>query len=191
MSRQAGFVVRAVDPTRWRDVETLFGSNGASEGCWCMLWRLPSASWVAGKGATNRERLHELVDAGPSPGLLAYEADRPVGWCAVAQRTAYPRLLRSRMIKTDRTEAGVWSVPCFYVARDRRRRGVATCLLAEAVRYAADHGCQSVEGYPVLAAGQRIVASDAYPGTVEMFTATGFRELPSGSGRRHVMRLEL
>jgi hypothetical protein len=64
-------------------------------------------------------------------------------------------------------------------------------LLAAAVSYAAEHGAAGLEAYPVQAGGRHVVATDAYPGTVEMFTAAGFRELSSGSQRRHVMRRDL
>jgi hypothetical protein len=41
-------------PSRWPDIETLFGEHGACGGCWCMVWRLRAKVWSAGKGAKNK-----------------------------------------------------------------------------------------------------------------------------------------
>jgi GNAT superfamily N-acetyltransferase len=156
-----------------------------------MLWRLPGGQFAQGRGAGNRDRQRKAVLQGPAPGLLAYRDGRPVGWCALAPRTAYSRIMRSPMVKGDRDEPGVWSVPCFYVARDSRRTGVASALIEAAVRYAADHGARALEGYPVPAEGGRVVAPDAFTGTVGLFASAGFREQPSGTRRRRVMRRDL
>lgn len=156
-----------------------------------MLWRIPGSEWVKGKQGGNRAGMRALVTSGPPPGLLAYEGDRAVGWCALSPRPVYGRLLRSRMLTGDKEEPGVWSIPCFYVSRDRRRSGVAAMLLAAAVSYAAEHGAACLEAYPIPSGGRRVMAADAYPGTVEMFAAAGFREVASGSKRRRVMRRDL
>src|SRR5206468_2965766 len=42
----------------------------------------------------------------------------------------------------------VWVVPCLYVRRSHRDRGVTTALLRAAVDYAAKRGAPAVEGYP-------------------------------------------
>src|SRR5687767_3520940 len=82
---------------RWSDLERLFGSNGASGGCWCMWWRQGNKEHAASKGEGNRLKLKALVERkGTAPGLLAYSADetgelQAVGWVAVAPRAEYPR----------------------------------------------------------------------------------------------------
>jgi hypothetical protein len=73
MSENGDHSVHPADSGRWRDLASLFGPNGASEGCWCMLWRIPGSEWVKGKRDGNRAQMRELVTAGPPPGLLAYE----------------------------------------------------------------------------------------------------------------------
>src|SRR5262249_56887552 len=74
-----------VTPARWRDLETLFGDNGACAGCWCMWMRLPLAEFRRGKGAGNRRALRALVAERP-PGLLAYVGGEPAGWGATPPR---------------------------------------------------------------------------------------------------------
>jgi hypothetical protein len=35
--------ISALTPELWPDVEDLFGPGGASNGCWCMYWRIGAA----------------------------------------------------------------------------------------------------------------------------------------------------
>ena len=110
---------RPATPSRWRDVERLFGARGACAGCWCMWPRLPGAEFARGRGTGNKRALRWLVSGGACPGIIAYRGGQPVGWCAVAPREQYGRLERSRvMARVD--ERPVWSVVCFFVAREAR-----------------------------------------------------------------------
>jgi GNAT superfamily N-acetyltransferase len=156
-----------------------------------MWWRVPSREFSANGNAGNRAAFQRLVDVGEPVGLLAYDGEEPVGWCAVAPRPAYLRVLRSPALKPDRPDdATVWSVPCFFIKRDRRRAGVAGALLDAAVRYAAEQGATTVEGYPVdTTAGRMPHAAELYTGTVGLFARAGFtvHKRPT-SGRRVVMR---
>lgn len=112
--------IEPLDRTRWDDLVTLFGRGGASSGCWCMWWRLRAKDWSAGAGTAardpvcgNKAAFEAVVADGEPTGLLAYDDGVPVGWCAVAPRSAYPRLLRSTTIgPLDPDEPGVWSVSC-------------------------------------------------------------------------------
>ncbi|MCH7859466.1 MAG: hypothetical protein IID14_07170 [Candidatus Marinimicrobia bacterium] len=88
-----------VTPDRWQDFEQLFGDRGACGGCWCMWLRLKRSEYDAQKGAGNRRAMQAIVDSGEIPGLLAYDGDQPVGWCAVGLREVYPLLQRSRTLK--------------------------------------------------------------------------------------------
>src|SRR5687768_9723058 len=103
---------RPVCPDRWHDFETLFGKNGACAGCWCMWWRLPRIEWLKGKGDGNKRALRRLLKNGTVPGLLAYAGDEPVGWCALAPRSEFPRLANSRTLKPV-DDQPVWSITCF------------------------------------------------------------------------------
>src|SRR5438105_1559141 len=117
---------------RWQDLETLFGPRGACGGCWCMWWRMPRAVFEEQKGDQNRATLRALVTADEAPGLIAYHDEKPIGWCAIQPRDAYPALERSRILRRVDDEP-VWSVTCFFVARPYRRQGVTVRLLRAAV----------------------------------------------------------
>ena len=86
-------------PSRWPDVEELFGERGACGGCWCMFWRVPRKDYEANKGAGNKRAFKRIITSGAKPGILAYIGKEPVGWCAVAPREDYIALERSRVLK--------------------------------------------------------------------------------------------
>src|SRR5512136_1097330 len=130
-ARRPALTIHPATPVRWRDVEALFGSNGACGGCWCQFWKQSQAEYRAGKGEPNRRAFRRQVAAGVVPGLLAYAGDEPVGWVAVEPRSAYARLAKARnLVAVD--AAPVWSAPCFFVKRGWRGRGVAGRLLEAA-----------------------------------------------------------
>jgi GNAT superfamily N-acetyltransferase len=181
------FSFAPVTPDRWPDVERLFGARGACGGCWCMTWRLTAAAFERGKGAPNREALRRLVGKEP-PGILAYEDEAPVGWCAVAPRAVYVRLERSRVLRPIDAEP-VWSISCLFVARSHRRRGLSVALLRAASAHAGTRGARIVEGYPVIPSTKSLPDAFAWTGTLSAFRAAGFREVARGSPSRPIMRL--
>jgi GNAT superfamily N-acetyltransferase len=189
--------IEPLDHERWDDLAALFGRGGANSGCWCMWWRLSAKDWSAGAGAAARDPVHgnraafeDVVAGGEPTGLLAYDDGASVGWCAVAPRSAYPRLLRSTTIAPlDPDEVGVWSVSCFFIKRSHRAHGLGHALLAAAVDWATEQGASVVEGYPVETDGARRGSGDFFTGTVRQFERAGFaREPRSSTGRRVVMR---
>lgn len=178
--------IRPLTPERWRDLEALFGPGGACGGCWCMWWRLPRAAWLEAKGEGNRRALRARVAGGDVPGLLAYDAETPVGWVALEPRAAYPRLAASRILAPVDAEP-VWSITCFYVARSHRRRGVTRALIDGAVRHAREAGARILEAYPVDPAGPS-ASSFLYTGLASTFRAAGFEEIVRRSPTRPVVR---
>ena len=155
-----------------------------------MWWRLQHAEWVKQKGSKNRAALKRIVERSETPGLLAYAGKRPVGWCALAPREVYPRLDRSRILERV-DEKPVWSVVCFFVAREFRRRGVTLKLLEAGVDYARKHGATIVEGYPVEPKSGRMADVFAYTGLVSAFRKAGFVEVERRSKSRPIMRRDL
>lgn len=182
--------VRPATPARWDDLARLFGARGACAGCWCMWWRRAPAEWRRGRGAGNRAALRRLVASGDPPGLLAYEAGEPVGWIALAPREAYPRLARSRTLRPI-DAMPVWSVTCFFVGREHRRRGVTVALLEAAAAYAERRGARMLEGYPVEPRAGSWPDAFAWTGIAAAFRKAGFREVARPSATRPIMRRAL
>lgn len=173
---------------RWKDLEALFGPRGACGGCWCMWWRAPRSVWRVSKGEGNRRALRGLVRRGPPPGILAYEKGAPIGWCAIAPRSDYPALGRSRVLAPVDEQSGVWSVTCFFVAKAFRRRGVTVRLLKAAVQHARASGARIIEGYPVVPPSGSMPDAFAYTGLVSAYAKAGFVEVARRSRNRPIMR---
>ena len=119
---------RPLTRRNWPDLEQLFGPRGASAGCWCMWWRLKRSEWEKQKGEKNRSSFEKIVASGAPTGVLAYLEKQPVGWCAIAPRTHYPVLERSRILSPI-DDQPVWSVTCFFIARPHRQSGLTAALL--------------------------------------------------------------
>jgi GNAT superfamily N-acetyltransferase len=160
---------------RWADLEALFGEHGAYGGCWCMWWRSTRREFGERQGKGNRQAMKEIVDSGTVPGILAYAAGRPVGWCSVAPREQFGALERSPVLKRLDDEP-VWSIVCFYVAPDRRNGRVAESLLHAAVEYVRQQGGRIVEAYPTQPRQERLPPTSSYMGTPAMFERAGFGE---------------
>ena len=181
---------RELTPSRWRDLETLFGERGACGGCWCMLWRLGRREYEAGKGEGNRRALQQIVAAAKRPGILAYHGREPIAWCAIAPRSEYPGLQRSRVM-APLDDKPVWSVSCLFVARPYRRRGVSAQLLRAAVEFARRRGARIVEGYPIEPTAERTADAFVWLGLPSAFRRAGFREVARRSPTRPIMRRTL
>ena len=182
-----GILFRPLIPELWGDLEALFGSRGACGGCWCMAWRLKPKEFHAGKGEGNRRAFKALVKKGPPPGVLAYQGGTPVGWCAVAPRTSYPRLANSRVLApVDGQE--VWSVTCLFIRKEQRRRGLSPLLLYAAADLARSLGARIVEGYPADTRGEIQPAPFVWTGLPSAFSKAGFEEVMRRSATRPIMR---
>jgi GNAT superfamily N-acetyltransferase len=152
-----------------------------------MLWRLKRSGFEKGKGAGNKRAMKRIVDAGETPGLLAYAEGRPVAWCALAPRETYPLLENSRVLaRVD--DKPVWSVVCLFVERSHRRKGISGRLLRAAADYAAKHGARIVEGYPVEPKKGTIPDVFAWTGLPSAFAKAGFVEVARRSPTRPIMR---
>lgn len=171
---------------RSADVEALFGERGACGGCWCMTWRLSRAEFERNKGDGNRRALRGLIRERPPPGVLAYDAGKPVGWCAVAPRAAYPVLARSRILKPV-DDHPVWSISCLFVAKEYRRQGLSTQLIRAATKFAKSQGAKIVEGYPQAVTGS-LPDAFVWTGLEPSFLKAGFVEIARRSPKRPILR---
>ncbi len=189
MTAARALETRPVTLEEWDDLEALFGEKGACGGCWCMWWRLKRSEWEKGKGEGNRMALRSIVESGEVPGLLAYIGDEPVAWCSVGPRDAFPVLERSRVLARVDDEP-VWSVVCFFVAKDHRRKGITAHLLEAVKEYARAKGATIVEGYPFEPEKDQPPAF-VWTGLASAFRKAGFVEVMRRSRTRPIMRFRL
>jgi len=180
------------------DVEAVFGTRGDPAHCWCQWYKIPGSDWRSVGDDALRDRLATQLEAeGAGPGLLAYDGDTPVGWCAVEPRPNLIRLPRSRIIAggtpdPDFDDPAIWSVTCFVVPRPHRKRGVGRALAEAAVEYARAQGARLLEAYAVdPTARSGAPAAELFPGTVTMFENAGFTEVARPKADRAIMQRRL
>jgi GNAT superfamily N-acetyltransferase len=186
--------VRPLTHERLPDLARLFGTTAMTNRCYCTYFLLSAPDrervWRQDGG---RACFEEFTRSSPAPvGVLAYQEDRAVGWCAAAPRRSYPVALRSPLYRErDRAEDGaVWFVSCFYVHRSARHQGITPLLLEGAVDVALSWGAVAVEGLPRVD-GDRVGALEAYVGAESVFRAAGFAVVRQASPRRVLTRRDL
>jgi GNAT superfamily N-acetyltransferase len=174
-------------PERWEDFESLFGERGACGGCWCMYWRCRRADFNQNKGMNNKLAIRALVECSENTGLLAYVDGKPAGWCALAPREDYVRLENSKVWKRI-DDQPVWSIPCFFIAKSFRRKGILTELIKGAISFCKSHNVKILEGYPVAPYADKIPDAFAYTGFPSVFKQAGFVEAERRSPSKPIMR---
>jgi len=187
-----GITTKEVKPALWPEIEKLFGSNGACGGCWCQAWRIEKGeSWAEIKGAIARRRLHDGIRKRTTLGILAFEGKIPVGWCTFGPRDTFPRLNRARTLRcTD--SSNVWSIPCFFVSRNYRGRGVATAMLDHALRVMLQRQAPIAEGYPSKPDKEgRYISAFSWTGTRSLFRNAGFTIAGNRNGSKQRVRRNL
>jgi GNAT superfamily N-acetyltransferase len=198
MAKPADEVVTApLTEQGWDDLVALFGTRGDPSWCWCQFF-LTTGKDYTGSSAANKAALREQVTTDPRPqGVIAHLGDEAVGWVQVGPRAAYPRLVANRAMRAvtgdDLDDPSVWAVTCFVVKVGRRRKGVATALLAAAIELARAHGARILEGHPVDVAARsgRVSGAELYHGVATTFERAGFVEVGRTGATRPVMRISL
>ena len=176
---------RPLTAEQWPALEDLFGRAGASNGCWCMYWRI-GPRYRDRPREDNKRDLERLARSGPPPGLLAFERGTAVGWCELAPRADLDWLARGRYFHPV-DELPVWSVPCFYVRRSHRRQGVMGALIEAAASVAATAGAPALEAYPVDTAVPGHTRN-LFLGVASVFAEHGFQVVARRQPDRPVMR---
>ena len=179
-----------VTKERWKDFEKLFGEKGACAGCWCMYWRLKQSVLDAQKGNGNKRAMKKIIGSGKIPGILAYSEGEPIGWCSVAPREDFSRLDNSRILKPV-DEKSVWSVVCFFIHKDHRKRGLSIALLNAAKKFVKSSGGKILEGYPIEPKKDKMPDAFAWTGISAAFQSAGFKEVARRSETRPIMRFYL
>ncbi len=163
--------------TVFEDVKTMVGPKRPDANvCWCLSYRLTSSK--ANRelvGPERGQRVHQLMQQSPPPGVLAYDDGEVVGWAAVHPR-ADTSFARNRKIPHV-DDLDVWSVWCIRVRPGHPNEGTSHHLLAGAVEFARANGAVAIEGYPLDNKGARIDPTMAYVGTMALFEKAGFAKV--------------
>ncbi|WP_165966596.1 GNAT family N-acetyltransferase [Actinomadura sp. 7K507] len=156
-----------------------------------MHWRLSIAEWMEGKGEGNKQAMRDLAQGDPAPGVVVYQDDAPVAWCALGPRASFPRLERSPML-ANLDDKPVCAITCVFVPRKHRGSGLLPGILEAVCEYAASSGYTTAEGYPVEPGpGKRAGPDTAMTGIASGFLDAGFSEVARPRKDRPIMRRTL
>jgi GNAT superfamily N-acetyltransferase len=194
MKTPASLEVHPLDAKRWKDLETLFNGRGGAQvrGCWCMCYRRSGRTEVpAGmsRAEYNKCSLRSLVDRRVVPGLIGYRDGKPIAWVSFGPREDFKKLERSPVMKAV-DDKPVWSVVCFYTAKEARGERLAEAMLQGAIDYARAHGAKLVEAYPVDKRA-RDRDDSMWFGAKSMYDRAGFIEVARRKPARPVVRKTL
>ena len=184
----------------WADLQAIFGTRDYPSRCQCQRFKIRDFEWRSVPVEERARRLREQTGCGNprarvTSGLVAYLNGEPAGWCAVAPRTAYPRLLRTRVPwagrAEDKADDGVWAVTCFVTRKGFRLRGITYALARTTVDFARQRGARALEAYPMITEpGKEITWGELHVGSRNVFDGAGFREVTRPTSRRVVMRID-
>ncbi len=184
--------IKVVTSALLDDVGRLFSSDAVTEECRCMWFIIPVKQFHAVGSDGNRAGFSKLAAESDLPlGLLAYQNDQPVGWCAAGPRSRYARALKTPTYKGQETnsESNIWLVPCFFIHKNARGVGISQALLEDAVKLAEANGASAIDGFPYTGAKSR-ASGDMQVGYEALFSSCGFVPIRRPSTNRVVMRRE-
>jgi len=178
----------AVSRNNWNKFTILFGAKGACGNCWCMYYRLSKIDFNEGKlNDGNKEAMYELVKQNKSTSIIASYQDVPIAWCAFAPREDFDKLKKSRVHKPIDNEKA-WSIPCTFIHKDFRRKGVSVALLKGLIEYAAQINIKIIEAYPTIPTQEKLPDSFAWIGLYKSFERAGFKIVDRTSKHRPMVR---
>jgi GNAT superfamily N-acetyltransferase len=172
----------------WGKFVQLFGSRGACGNCWCMYYRLKKQEFDQGKKHEgNKKAMKKLVWEGKPTGFLAFHEGRAIAWCAFAPRQNFAKLEKSRVHKRI-DDLPVWSIPCLFIAREFRKKGISSELLTALIKYAKKKKIKTLEAYPVMPTQEKLPDAFAWIGFYKAFARAGFEIVDHTSKNRPMVR---
>jgi len=172
----------------WKQFVQLFGERGACGNCWCMSFRLKKGDFEAGKiGGRNKNAMHTVVREDKPAGILGIYQGEAIAWCALAPREDFVRLENSRVHRRIDSEP-VWSIPCFFVDKRFRRRGISVAMLKGIIAYAREKKIKILEAYPVIPTKGKLPDAFAWVGLYKSFRQAGFTIVDRTSKNRPMVR---
>lgn len=153
-----------------------------------MSWRIAkNEKWNDIKGVEAKKRFKQLITSEKAHGTLAFSGDEVIGWCSFDKRIDYLKLDRAPSLKCDDSEK-VWSIPCFFIKKGFREKGVAAALLKHSVKTLKLQGVKIIEGYPVKLE-KELPAAFVWTGTLSLFEKAGFKIVSEKKGKQRVRKI--
>lgn len=177
--------VEPVSTAHAAGLAALFEAAGSP--CYCRFWHFVGTNnaWLE-RGATAPEQNRAELEAGlaagsdEARGVVAIDGQTLVGWLKVAPaaavKKAYDRRLYRNLPCFAGDREGVFLVGCTLVHPAHRHRGVATALVAGAIRIAPSWGARALEALP-RRPKEPVSDDELWMGPMGAFEANGFVEV--------------
>jgi GNAT superfamily N-acetyltransferase len=148
-----------------------FVDNSKWASCYCFFPQAPHETCIWKERTAEENRADVIINIinDKMNGFLAYDNNKPVGWC-----NAGPRVNMTITPDYDEPEADkIGAITCFIIAKEYRLKGVAHLLLKRACEVFKMQGFKYVEGYPM-----KDVEGDAHNhwGPMNLYVSEGFEE---------------
>ncbi|MBE0601796.1 MAG: GNAT family N-acetyltransferase [Firmicutes bacterium] len=153
------YTIHPLTPQRVEDFFTFFEKVAFADhpewgcDCYCCFFHAADREiWDAATGERNRAVARDMILSGRMRGLLAYDGDKPVGWCHYDKLENLPgaRLFYGDLASGNDHRA---LIACFTIAQGYRKQGIADRLLGAALEDLKALGVATVEAYPVVESG--------------------------------------
>lgn len=171
------YTIQPLTPQRADDFFTFFEHIAFADhpewgcDCFCCFFHATSRKeWDACTRESNIAQARELIMSGKMRGLLAFDGDKPVGWCHYDRLKNLPgaRLFYGSLTSKDDERA---LIACFTIAQGYRKQGIANMLLCGALADLKALGVNTVEAYPMIGNDSD---EHNYHGPLAMYEKHGF-----------------
>jgi GNAT superfamily N-acetyltransferase len=176
--------------------------EACSSTCFCRYWHFTGTKndWLercALSPDENKNELHAALEANEDSarGLVTIDSaaeNKPIlGWMKLAPMMSLPKLQKLPVYRASaaRDSSNVFSIGCFLVHPDFRRRGVARAMVDAAPEIVKAWGGEAIEAYP-HAIDRQMHDEEAWLGPSSIFFAAGFRRI-AGENPYPVLRREI
>lgn len=127
--------------------------DGDGRSCQCVWTEPTNKEWNSTTIEDRTTLFQRQIAPAPPPGLVAYVDGEAAGWIRIGPRSAQRCLARTRNVIATTPESfdddSVWSVTCFVVRGEHRRRGVNAVLLEARIDFARSLDARVIECYPI------------------------------------------
>ena len=172
----------------WDQFVELFGSRGACGNCWCMAFRLKNADFQKGKiNEGNKKNMKKLVWNDEPTGLLTFHKGHAIAWCAFAPRDVYIKIENSRIHKRI-DDQPVWSIPCFFIDKKYRKKGLSVEIIKAVIKYAEQKKIKVIEAYPTIPTKGQLPDAFVWTGLFKTFERGGFQIVDRKSPNHPMVR---
>jgi len=188
-------LIKPLTPDLWPAFEDLFGKQGACYGCWCTHFRLPPAVRRENDRQRNKEFIRARIEAGPPPGLLAFDDGGVTGWMQIGPRADVPEFNKQGRVSTplqpeDAADSTVWAISCLFIRTSARRSGLTHRLVHAGIEFALRGGARLLEACPMdQSKDSRSVG--LFVGSSRVFEKAGFARVAERKPGRPLVRLLL